>query len=114
MELILHWLVNPCFPTQICLLADVGRKQTLDQRLKPLQGERIAIEKPIKIATTGKIFPINDFSLLFYIVYVSVLLFRPQFSFCSGNPADSADYEVEVPRGSSVAVTADDPASATA
>lgn len=33
--------------------------------------------------------------------------------FFSGNPADSADYEVQVPRGSSVAVTADDPASAT-
>lgn len=114
MELILHWLVNPYFPRKICLLADVGRKQTLDQRLKPLQGESIAIEKPIKIATTGKSFPTHDFSLLFYIVYVSALLFWPRFNFFSGNPADSADYEVQVPRGSSAAVTADDPASATA
>lgn len=53
-ELILHWLVNSCFPSQIYLLADVGRKQTIDQRLKPLQGDSTAIENPIKIVTRGK------------------------------------------------------------
>lgn len=75
MELILHWLLNPCFPSQICLLADVGRKQTIDQRLKPLQGDSTATENPIKIVTRGKNFPTHDFSLLFYIVYVSVPFF---------------------------------------
>lgn len=75
MELILHWLVNPYFPTQVCLLADVGRKQTIDQRLKQLQEESIAMEKPIKIVTSGKSFPTHDFSLLFYKVYVSLLGF---------------------------------------
>lgn len=48
----------------------------------------------------------------------SFILFMYQFGifypyFFSGNPGDSADYEVQVPRDSSVAATADDQDSAT-